>query len=345
MTPSHQSLNRTEQALEPLAPSRAKVLYLSSRKDELAERSMQLHDKHITSFVEWCERSDIENMNVVTARTVRVFELSIKEGFAQSTLAIYMSTVRQFVRFCESIDGVAGGVSEKVVLPDRSRKARTEMLDADRADSILSHLRKYYYASRSHTLLEVMWHTGIRTGTVRALDVRDFQGERERLRIRHRPETGTPLKNKESAERYIALSAEVSEVVADYVEHSRHAVTDEYDREPLFTTKRGRPAKNSIRRNVWAVTRPCKTGEGCPHNKDPDSCEAAARTNDAAGCPSTVSGHPVRRGSITHHLRRDVPEKVVSDRMNVSQDVLEHHYDRRTEDEKTEQRRKFLENV
>jgi hypothetical protein len=31
--------------------------------------------------------------------------------------------------------------------------------------------------------------------------------------------------------------------------------------------------------------------------------------------------------------------------MNVSQDVLDDHYDRRTADEKTEQRRQFLDNI
>jgi integrase len=143
----------------------------------------------------------------------------------------------------------------------------------------------------------------------------------------------------------VTLSTDVSEVLADYIETHRHAVTDEHRREPLFTTHQGRPAKNSIRRNIYAVTRPCATGRGCPHNETPDACEAAQRTNDACKCPSTVSGHPVRRGAITHHLRQDVPEKVVSDRMNVSQKVLDQHYDRRTSEEKAEQRRQFLENV
>lgn len=345
MTTQNDFPNQTAQTLEPLEPTRAKSLYLSSREDELADRSLELHEKHVGSFVEWCDERDLQNMNHVTARTIHEYKLDIKEGFARSTLSIYMSTVCQFVEFCESIDAVAGGVSEKVVLPDRENNARTEMLESDEATAILSHLRKYYYASRSHTLLATLWHTGIRTGTVRGLDVRDFQRERERLRIRHRPDTGTPLKNKKNAERYITLSTEVNEVLADYVDENRHDVTDEYDREPLFTTKRGRPAKNSIRRNIYAVTRPCATGRGCPHNKSPDSCEAAQRTNDACKCPSTVSGHPVRRGAITHHLRQDVPDKVVSDRMNVSEDVIDVHYDRRTEDEKAEQRRQFLSNI
>jgi site-specific recombinase XerD len=332
-------------ALEPLEPAKGKSLYLESRRDELAKRSLELHEKHVGSFVEWCSENGIENMNEVTARTVHEYQLHIKQGFAQSTLSVYMSTVRLFVEFCESIDAVAGGVANKIVLPDRDRNARTETLESEDATAILSYLRKYHYASRSHALMALLWHTGIRTGTARALDVSDLHPERERLRVRHRPESGTPLKNGESAERYIALSTEVSEVLADYVAENRHDVTDDHDRVPLFTTRHGRPAKNSIRRNVYAVTRPCATGRECPHGEAPETCEAAQRTNDACKCPSTVSGHPVRRGAITHHLRQDVPEKVVSDRMNVSQDVLDEHYDRRTEDEKTEQRRQFLSNV
>ncbi|WP_417936025.1 tyrosine-type recombinase/integrase [Haloarcula saliterrae] len=337
--------NDGQHRLEPLEPSSAKSLYLESRQDDLADRSLEMHEKHVGSFVTFCDDNEIMNMNDVTARTVHEYRLEIREGFQQSTLSIYLSTVRQFIQFCESIDAVEPTVSERIVLPDRDRTARTETLESDDATEILSYLRQYHYASRTHALMSLLWHTGIRTGTVQGLDVSDFDGERERLRIRHRPETDTPLKNGDRAERYIALSTEVSDVLSDYISEHRHPVTDDNGRNPLFTTKRGRPAKNSIRRNIYAATRPCATGRGCPHNKDPDTCEAAQRTNDACKCPSTVSGHPVRRGAITHHLRQDVPEKVVSDRMNVSQDVLDQHYDRRTEDEKAEQRRQFIDNL
>lgn len=345
MTDSNARSDGQTHRLEPLEPTEAKELYLKSRRDELADRSLQLHKKHVTSFVDYCADNGVDNMNDVTARTVHEYHLSIKPEYAQTTLSIYLSTVRQFIRFCESIDAVAPNVAERIILPDRQRNARSELLDADDATRILSHLRRFRYASREHALFAVLWHTGIRTGTAHGLDMTDFQAERDRLRIRHRPETLTPLKNGTDAERFIALSTEVSQVVSDYIAERRHGVTDENGRPPLFTTHNGRPAKNTIRRMIYAVTRPCETGQGCPHGRDVDTCEAAQRTNDACQCPSTVSGHPVRRGAITHYLRQDVPEKVVSDRMNVSTDILDRHYDERSEGVKAEQRRQFLEDI
>jgi hypothetical protein len=40
-----------------------------------------------------------------------------------------------------------------------------------------------------------------------------------------------------------------------------------------------------------------------------------------------------------------MPEKVVSDRADVSEDVLEEHYDSRSKMEKMEQRRGYLDNI
>jgi hypothetical protein len=48
---------------------------------------------------------------------------------------------------------------------------------------------------------------------------------------------------------------------------------------------------------------------------------------------------------ITDWLNSDVPEPVVSARANVMTAILDEHHDRRTEYEKMEQRRKYLDGV
>lgn len=60
-------------------------------------------------------------MNEMTARTVHQYKLHINEGCVQSTLSIYLSTVRQFIGFCESLDSVPEGTAEKIILPNRDR--------------------------------------------------------------------------------------------------------------------------------------------------------------------------------------------------------------------------------
>lgn len=58
-----------------------------------------------------------------------------------------------------------------------------------------------------------------------------------------------------------------------------------------------------------------------------------------------MSPHAIRRGSITYHLNAGVPKEVVSDRMNVSDEVLEKHYDERTAGERRGQRRGYLDDL
>jgi hypothetical protein len=85
-------------------------------------------------------------------------------------------------------------------------------------------------------------------------------------------------------------------------------------------------------------------GEECPHDRDPANCVATVYDHEYK-CPSSVSPHGIRRGSVTYSLNNDMPDKVVSDRANVSPDVIEQHYDRRSEREKMEQRRDSLDDL
>lgn len=46
-----------------------------------------------------------------------------------------------------------------------------------------------------------------------------------------------------------------------------------------------------------------------------------------------------------HFLSVNIPEMVVSDRMNGKSDTLDKHYDKGTEEQKVEQRRSYIEEV
>jgi site-specific recombinase XerD len=334
--------------LEPIAPADAKEMYLAQRRDEVAESTLQSHHYRLNPFVRWCESNGVTNLNELSARDLHKYRLHRKEkdDLNTVTLRTQLSTIRVFVKFLESIDGVKQGLHDKMLIPspDRGEDTRDRMLEAESATTMLDHLRRYEYASKPHALLSVLWATGCRMGGAHSLDVSDFDAEEQSLAFRHRPEQGTRLKNKQSGERLCALSTDVCEVLRDYIGVNRDAVTDDHGREPLFTTRGGRMHKSNIREMVYATTRPCEYGQDCPHDRDPDSCEATAYTR-ASKCPSSVSPHDIRRGALTHLLKNDVPKEVVSDRANVGQDVLDKHYNRMTEEEKMEQRREYLDSM
>lgn len=334
--------------LERISPLEAKEMFLRERQTEVSAATLKANKYRVGHFVRWCKSEAIDDLNELSGRDLHRFRLWRREegDLNRVSLKTQMDTVRVFIRFCERIDAVRADLHTTVVSPSlaRNEDQRDVMLESDTAEEILSHLRRFDYASRGHIIMALLWHTGMRTGSLRALDVEDYHEEGEYVEVRHRPETDTPLKNKAEGERLVALSPSVCEVLDDWIETTRPDTRDEYGRNPFVSTTHGRAHTTTIRETVYRLTRPCVFAEGCPHDRSPESCES---TNDAeqkaSACPSTVSPHAIRRGSITHFLTNDVPNKVVSDRMNVCSSVLEKHYDQRSESVKMEQRREFIE--
>lgn len=69
-------------------------------------------------------------------------------------------------------------------------------------------------------------------GTLRAIDVDHYDGANSRIQLEHRPEEDTPLKNKDSGERYIAIKPETCALLDAWIENNRPRTTDDYGREP-----------------------------------------------------------------------------------------------------------------
>jgi site-specific recombinase XerD len=333
----------TRDQLEPIEPAEAVELYFSNREPELSEKTLENQRYRLDAFLEWCEEAEIKDMNALTGRDLHRFRTWRAEDIKPVTLSGHLQTFRKFLEFCAAVDAVPDGMREKVHIPnvEPDEEARDEHLDPERARAILEYLEKFQYASRDHVIFTLLWHTGIRLGTLRTFDVDDFDADAQALLVRHRPESDTPLKNKSAAERSIAVGEYHCEVLTDYIQHHRHTVEDDYGRSPLITSTHGRLSSNAIREIIYQLTRPCMIQE-CPHDRDEETCEAM-NYNEASKCPSSRSPHGIRRGAITEFLREGTPPEVVSERMNVTKDVLDQHYDARTEREKMEYRREYIE--
>ncbi|UWG47023.1 XerD/XerC family integrase [Halanaeroarchaeum sp. HSR-CO] len=338
--------------LEPLAPETGLRMYIEGRRDELSPETLQSHEYRLEAFVQWCEEYGIESLDDLSGRDLYEYRIWRREGDGEGrdpiktvTLRGQLATLRSFLRFAADINAVPEALREKVPLPTVSaaEDVSDSTLDPARANKILDYLERYEYASFRHTLMLLMFHTGARAGALRGLDLRDLDLDEEQPGVQfvHRPELDQPLKNKVKSERWNAISPRVARIVQDYIDGPRNDHVDEHGHEPLFTTSVGRPVVSTIRDRLYSITRPCWMGKECPHDRDPDECEATYYKS-ASTCPSSRSPHDVRSGRVTAYRRDDVPRRIVSDRLDASGDILDRHYDRRSAREKSEQRRDYL---
>lgn len=336
--------------LEPITPHQALEMYLQEIDGELSPNTIYARESQLGFFTRWCDGADtdtprVENLNNLTGRDLTRFKNWRSTGINKVTLKGNLSALREFMRFCVSIDAVDQTIPEKINVPvlDQGENRREEIMSVDRATSLLSYLGKYEYAGLDHTLFLLQWTTGMRMSGLHSLDLADVDEDTGTLHAVHRPDEGTRLKNKHDGNRVVVIADDVMEVVSDYIEHKRVVTTDEYGRQPLFSSTKGRLAKSSLNKHVYSLTRPCAYGAPCPSDMDVPTCEHNQTQASHVTCPHNLRPHSIRRGAITSALRDEVPEKAISDRMNVAIKTLDKHYDQRSEAEKAEMRREYFE--
>jgi len=343
--------------LEPISPLDAVEMFHNAMRDEHAESTRKSAKHRLNAFVQFCDEQGIENLNDLTGRDLYQYRIWRREGHGDDreqikrvTLKGQLATLRRFLRFAANIDAVPSELYEQITLPtmENGEDVSESTLEPVRAVEILDYLEGAQPASRDHIVILLLWETGARTGAIRGLDLDDvdLDGSHPRfsgpaVHFVHRPDTDTPLKNQAKGTRWNRISRKIARYIEDYVEYHRHDVTDDHGRKPLITTSYGRPAGNTLRTTLYRVTRPCWRGEECPHDRDPEDCEAT-HIDHASKCPSARSPHDVRSGRVTFYRREDVPRRVVKDRLNASEDILDRHYDRRSDREQAEQRSDFL---
>lgn len=348
-TPVHSTqtmIPNVDNPSETLTPRQARREFLDARRGNIKESSLRSYKYPTKHFVQFCEDNDIDTIGKVGGYVIESWKQNRKDEVKQITLHNNVKHLRVFIRWCEKAELLERGTADRMEIPQvtREQAVSNEKVPLEQAEQILRYLKKYEYASRRHALFKTLWHTGCRISGAIALDVEDLvvDGDGAILQFQNREVQGTPLKNGNAGERNVTLSDDVRSVLVDYIEGKRPDTTDEFDREPLFCTSSQRITNQRAYKDFTALTRPCMVANRCPHDRDIDHCEAAQQKKKAFGCPSSKSLHPIRRGSITYHIDRGWPKEKLSERVDVSVDVLNKHYDARSKEQEREGREQYL---
>lgn len=327
-----------------LSPSEAAARWLDHLRSRRAESTVSSYDYRLRQFIEWCEEESITAMSEVTGWELDEFERYRRgEGIETVSLKNELGTLKNFLEYCAQIEVVSEELPEKVNPPAVS--AEDDVDDTKLATEDAKRLFEYYEQSdedrysRAHALLTLAWFGGPpRLGAIRALDLSHYNSEEQYLRYHHRPADDTPLKKQREGERAVGLPEEACRVLDGYIKHNRVDVRDDVGRQPLLTSRRGRPSRNAVRGWMYLATVPC-LHSACPHGNNPDTCEFLSYSA-ASKCPSSRSPHQVRTGAITWMRNQGVPAEVVAERANTSVSVIERHYDKPEHVEKMEKRRR-----
>jgi len=321
-------------------------MFLDARQLDYTAETLRDYETRLRQFVEWAEdRDDIECIGDVTGWHLEQFKL-FRQGqdLAPTTIKGQMTALKVWLEYAAGIEAVDEMLPYKVNIPKLDQHEETDdtLLEADDAKALIDHYResRVKYAEENHVILELAWFTGARLGALRALDVEDYQPDDRLVWFRHRPDRGdgTPLKKKVGGERPVGLPSEACEVLDTYIEHVRPPKRDDDGRRPLLCGRQGRPAASTLQNWMYQATLPCVAGP-CPHGKSDRSCEWTVRKNSSK-CPSSRSPHQVRTGSITWQLNSGLSYESVGQRVNSDPDTLRRYYDKASDVEKLEQRRR-----
>lgn len=348
-------IEENQQKLESMTPQKGVNQFLKQKETDVRSQTIAEYRRKLNHFLDFCEIEEIDNLNELNGRIVNDFKeyrrtesASQTEPLSSKTMRDDMYLFREFIGFLANIEAVSSDLQKKVSIPKMKKGDGIRDIDinSERVEKILTHLKKYDYASRAHVIWVLHVHTGRRPGGLYAIDLQDLflDCDDPHIQIRHR-ECETELKNGKDGETEVHITDRVAQVIQDYIQNNRTKITTENGREPLLTSIHGRLSKTTMRKCIYKYTRPCAISGECPHDRDIDSCEATKTVDAASKCPSSRPPYALRHGYITSQLRNGTPAEIVSGRCDVSEKVIDKHYDERDEEEKRKLRQKVFEEI
>ena len=339
------SLNNNQPTLQDLYNR-----YLSRRRNR-SPATIAQYKRTIPRFIDFAQKHELKYPGSITTEIVDEWVDTLFETHeADATIVTYTKNVRAWLNWISKRNLCTGSVVHILNKDDLglAPNVRDAALPAAEAIGTLHRLQTQRRGANRHAIMELSWNVGLRLGSIHSLDVPDFHPEGNKLLLRHRPETGTRLKNGSEGdskpgdgERNVTLHPKTVDALERYIECERPDVTDEYGREPLFATSSGgRASQSTLRRWIYDATS-CRWADV---NESELSCDGTC-SPDSDVCPFSYSPHAIRRGAIVSHLTGGLGYGDASERFDVSIRVLKRHYDPRTKEQRKNDRESNVRNA
>jgi integrase/recombinase XerC len=167
----------------PAAPSWAHAqldLFLSQhlRVRGLSQHTFDAYRRDLSAFLDFCDRLGLDELGAIDRRVIRRWVSNLDtRGYARTSIARKVSTVRSFFDFCVKREIVGANPAVGVntarpprplphALPSRTVGEAIESVDGDDPVSV-----------RDRALLELLYSTGMRVSEVAGLTVADVAGD------------------------------------------------------------------------------------------------------------------------------------------------------------------------
>ncbi len=310
-----------------------------SRKENRSPATRAQYKRTIPEFIAFAESKGITTpLGLSTELSEGYVDEVKKEYEADATQLTYTKNVRSWLRWLSKRQ-YCNEATYRVLDKDElglNPAARDEAIPEPVARHIIEQLAEQRYGMNMHVLIELDYNAGLRVGDLYSLDVEDFIFEDNTIVIRHRPETGTRLKNGEEkdvtpgdGERDVKIKDRVTDVIQWYIENERPDVTDDHGRSPLFATVHGRASKSTLRRWIYKATSCRWTPTENENHGESVTCDGNCNP-DSNVCQYSYCPHAIRRGSIVNQLSNGLSPSRARKRFDVSIPVMDKHYDPRT---------------
>lgn len=313
----------------------------------IKQSSVDTYCHGVDTFADFAAEHGIITVGEIDAKVLARYRSWLADRYDNaSTLGHYGKGVRQWLKYLGEVGDVPADLHKRLRphrVPPEERRSESK-IPVERLDKIVDYMDTHFPCHRDTILLKVTSMVGPRITDIRAIDVTDVQinvDGQPIIKVRDRPETGTGLKrgktHEHNHERNVPITKELFDQIKVYVKEHRNDVTDDFGREPLFASRRGRLSKSSMRETAYKWS--------CGQHNGLQDCDCTERRqkSQCSKCSLSVGMHAIRAAAITRLRNKGATWEDISQVVGAKPAVLQQHYDRSSMAEQSARGRRAIE--